>query len=1515
MASYYISPEGSDTLGAGTALDPWRTIAKLNSTLAAGDTGYLYTGNYDGQTISPINNGIAGNPITYTAVSGNTPVIRRVSTGINLVNKSYINVSNISINGERWIGFITVANTPFSTSSTTSSTVKTWATIDGCTRCEFDNLTCDYAYGSTNTFEIKNSTYIKVLNSALRTAGTPFEPNESGYANVIRIWTTSYYCLIDNCTLKYGGHDVLDVAKSSRYNIVRNCSLYNDWTNAPTTAVVGAPTVGSYFPKAGLNGVSITRPGARCAELRGNQNITPLSGNNLINCGYNLFERNYLDGTGENYRALKAAMTKISGDGWIVRNNVYTNAMGDAIATTDFDGGGYCRNNQIYSNTFYKINAGIWNVEKDLDTALGMSGNIFQQNLANKTRLNATYTGAPIADITWRKYAASNIDTPLTAASVFNNILIRSPGVPCTMGYLGVVQTITDMEANHAAYVANNIQSGTVAFVNGSGAFSAYTDFKPTTGDAAINAGGALATTTNSGTSATVPVSNPYLFAHWRYQVDGVGDDWIIGSTAVTVIGADLTNSTITLSSAITFANGASIYRPYTNSAPDIGAIETSAIAVVDCFDDSTTTAHNTTVTDYAVLTNNDVNAAAITAISNQVGGTFTATTSDTKITFVPTTGFSGVASCTYTARNTDSTSTDTATFSVTVAAAATSDGIIFQDTFADGTPEGGEVADWEASPGGTVSGGVCTFNTLVGRYVDAGVTVKECTAYAVNTTPVSGQIARLVIWGLRDASGYGYYLRIVSSRYLSIHKTTASGAEVIVYSPGVAVLPSFPCDVSFKVIPNGSTDVSFEVKVNGVVDTRYSTPYSTAPLIETGTFCGLEMTKFDSGAGAVSVSEFTVVGEVVTPPSGPTAYDYTTGYFAAVAKKTAAVEHDVLSLCSASTSLVSAYVTGATTSTVSIVDQKIQFTPGTAAETATYTYVISDGVNTDVGTVETVVTNTVPTGAALTLTVPHNKGTLQYYSATFAVTDDDSDPMTIAKAANPSSPGALSVTILDSGAGTGSTLIGIASTPDISGDAPGAYLRNYTGGTYTVSDDDGGTSSPIAYTIQVRAASISDQTSGTEMNAAVSWDIEADWQSGATNLAIVSVTSQTPTANVSDEGGTLSVNGLVITYTPPTDFTGTDYFIVNIHDSVVTAATDSALITVVVTDSVEYDNVSYSSATFADILRLSYPDVERTGNVAVDCGVSSTLGNDLAYSITTAPNVGTLSVDEATGDYSIIVSYGTTAAITFGITATSADDLQEFTYTLTPIAASTLSSRVMSYDVANYGTGGLIGFDNQALANVIGQDTPTIACLQGFPTEFGDSGYTQATLAAELVEMIGFDGYTLSGTNAVLYKGSLGNTQSGDFYHIATVTNPSGKSATFASVELSTNATTRLAQISELYAVTSAISWPVVIAGNFNHVSGDASFTEAESLWDSCYGIESPTGGTYTTGTVINDYIYLQTATGWASLCTASHIVDDGFTHSDHNPVYADLTFIQESAQMRASGGELGRILGKSIF
>ena len=231
---------------------------------------------------------------------------------------------------------------------------------------------------------------------------------------------------------------------------------------------------------------------------------------------------------------------------------------------------------------------------------------------------------------------------------------------------------------------------------------------------------------------------------------------------------------------------------------------------------------------------------------------------------------------------------------------------------------------------------------------------------------------------------------------------------------------------------------------------------------------------------------------------------------------------------------------------TVSIVDSQVVYTPNEATFTGTdsFSYTITDNNGgTDWATVNvTVGENQDPIAAPDRITIPV-RGT-----ASISVLENDSDPN-----------------------GQQLSIVGIGNPPNGSAAISGDQVI-YTPGTtpagsafagvdtflYTVSDGNGGTASSTV-TVAVGGPQppvAADDSAVTALATAVTIDVLAnDTDADGDSLFISGIGTGTP------NGGTLSLSGNEVVYTPEATFGGTDSFVYTVSDS--NGGVDTATVTV----------------------------------------------------------------------------------------------------------------------------------------------------------------------------------------------------------------------------------------------------------------------------------------------------------------------------------------------------------------
>jgi hypothetical protein len=218
---YYINqkhPEANDQ-NVGSIDRPWKTIAKANQTLIAGDIVYIKEGTYTSQ-IAPKNSGNSSNSIIYRKCDNDAVTISDTTYGISLKGKSFIIVEGINFyNVDQ---FLEIRNGHHNTIAD----------------CNFDQYRRRINWSGSQI--IGNSSFNRVHHCRFSKYG---ECNAEGEDNgsVLDIGSEesmtppsktpdhSDYNLIENNIMYHGGHHVLGVF--GRYNVIRDNYIHNEaWT-------------------------------------------------------------------------------------------------------------------------------------------------------------------------------------------------------------------------------------------------------------------------------------------------------------------------------------------------------------------------------------------------------------------------------------------------------------------------------------------------------------------------------------------------------------------------------------------------------------------------------------------------------------------------------------------------------------------------------------------------------------------------------------------------------------------------------------------------------------------------------------------------------------------------------------------------------------------------------------------------------------------------------------------------------------------------------------------------------------------------------------------------------------------------------------------------------------------------------------------------------------------------------------------------------------------------------------
>jgi hypothetical protein len=202
---YHVSLDGNDNDNGNSATSAWRSLAKANATVAAGDVVVIHGGEYtDG--IHPVNSGRSGSPITFQAVEGDR-VILHTATGVQLgANHSYIVVEGLEVYATYRV-----------------------AELNGSSNITIRNCAMFGGRGNYGAFGLENASYCVIRNNYLDRQ----DPDaESGGGDGLALTGQSNHNLIEGNTVTRCGHVAFASAYRGQYqNIWRNNLAYENHTN------------------------------------------------------------------------------------------------------------------------------------------------------------------------------------------------------------------------------------------------------------------------------------------------------------------------------------------------------------------------------------------------------------------------------------------------------------------------------------------------------------------------------------------------------------------------------------------------------------------------------------------------------------------------------------------------------------------------------------------------------------------------------------------------------------------------------------------------------------------------------------------------------------------------------------------------------------------------------------------------------------------------------------------------------------------------------------------------------------------------------------------------------------------------------------------------------------------------------------------------------------------------------------------------------------------------------------
>ena len=513
MAIYYVSTTGRNT-DPGTLEKPWRTIAKANSVLNAGDTVYIRGGTY-AETISPAVSGQLNARITYMAYNSEAVKITG-DTGADLNGKSYITINGIVFwkNPNKFFNIRNGAN---------------YAEIKNCL-IDGDGTG---GSGGWNSCEIRDALYAYIHHNTFQ---NPFRATtENNEKNFIGIMATSRYALIEHNTIKDGpGHSQLEIYGGASYNIIR----FN------TFVVTGL----------------YTENWQESVDLM----VTMLRGGEHNVVEHNLFYETYGNLEDGNCFGIRL---NVGSKYNIVRNNLIYDVDRNAISTETKESR-HTEHNAVYNNTIHNSTNFAKLSEANLKVATHKAGskvrfnsycnNIFHGFSSKGIIVLDSSTGEDVYENEFRANIIFGIGTDVTKGKIIEYSLVNPE-------YYTISQAQTAFP-NEFKY---NIDLDPL-FEN-----IANYDFQLKTGSPAINNGDWLTNiTSTSGSGTSFKVAQSQFFMDGFGIVEGDLIQLEDQTKRAKITNVDYDNNIITVDTNLSWTNGLGVALSYEGSAPDIGAIE-----------------------------------------------------------------------------------------------------------------------------------------------------------------------------------------------------------------------------------------------------------------------------------------------------------------------------------------------------------------------------------------------------------------------------------------------------------------------------------------------------------------------------------------------------------------------------------------------------------------------------------------------------------------------------------------------------------------------------------------------------------------------------------------------------------------------------------------------------------------------------------------------------------------------------------------------------------------------------
>ena len=524
-ADYYVSPSGNDANNGTSVSSAWRTIAKANGLLRAGDTLYMRGGEYVDDPIVPSTSGRSGSPIVYTAYQTERPVLTSsrvlgLEDAILLRNISYVVVQRVAVDGR--------APAP-------QATVAHFATLDGATYIEIRDCDFKHADGWTGISIYGEAHHNLIVRNRIDFVGR-YARDGDDFGDSIWI-------------------DTQCAPQPRRFQL----------SHARRARSVAHEGLQQHRPRQRLR-----QRLERClGEGLGARNAT-------IDGTRNVFQRNIVRGTKKSIDSPWNQAMKVEGTGNIARRNLIMDNHHDAFTSEVGSWQRYSRDARIYNNTIYNNGGAAWRI-RYYQNETRPSGNEFKNNLVYRNRQTPSNgVGNTNDSDIWMYMVESGADAPADNR-VINNLVAKSVAGDGRV-YLdppSLLGPLTDAERQYPNQIRGNIQAVPV-FVSSQP--RVFRDFELAAGSPGRDAAAALTTTTGTGSGSEITVADASYFND-GYGL-GPGDMISVGAEReLRVMRVDFAANKLLLSRSIGWADRAPVNLEYAGAAPDIGAVEAGRAA------------------------------------------------------------------------------------------------------------------------------------------------------------------------------------------------------------------------------------------------------------------------------------------------------------------------------------------------------------------------------------------------------------------------------------------------------------------------------------------------------------------------------------------------------------------------------------------------------------------------------------------------------------------------------------------------------------------------------------------------------------------------------------------------------------------------------------------------------------------------------------------------------------------------------------------------------------------------